>query len=446
MGADGSRGRDRVRVAVGMLLAVGVAGGVGWAMLAKNTRRGLTTEEGGGRLDVDAWRALCAASGAPLPCGDANLAKLRRIVKRGGVVDAVRPLCWPILFGLDAEGDAGADLPGTSMPASAPGGQWGRRRALQVGRRERYKKLLHKVGDAMREVRPVGEDLLQGGFTAALRDAARVLDIDLQRLSGDPEDADVVAMRPMLRRIVLAHVALDPEVGYCQGMAEVAAPFLGVLLQFGHTDTMGHSDGGPEDGVVGGVTLAESEAFWLFEAVLRRHLGDNFRDGFRGVWSQLRCVRQLCTRHDPALARAIVASGIAQWPTLEEAKDDSAGMKAGEVAARLYAEPFLFCFRAILLGFRRELSRDAFLALLEIRAADAQPARAALLACHFLAAMLIQDRGKLLAHDGTDVGRDEACYSFFHDAGSCKSIAFWPTLARARAMLARSRPSELSLS
>lgn len=107
----------------------------------------------------------------------------------------------------------------------------------------------------------------------------------------------------------------------------------------------------------------------------------------------------------------------------------------GEVAARVHAEPFLFCFRALLLGFRRELSRDAFLVLLEAQAADPEPGRAATLACRFAAAVLMQQRASLMAHDGSELGRDEACYGLFRDAE--RAISFWPALARAQAILAQ---------
>ena len=388
--------------------ALGAGGALGWALWAKQRPRPRP------RLDADAWRALCAASRAPLPHGPRPLAKMRQIVMQGGVVDAVRPLAWPILFGLDP-GDEDIEASGTQhAAASSAGGGWRRRRALQERRRERYLSLVAEVNEALGGSGPQAE--------GPLGEAARVLDIDLQRMS------DAVSMRPELRRIVLAHVAWDPALGYCQGMAEVAAPFLGVLRQFGDVDTLGDVMGNGDDGDGGArVTLAESEAFWLYEAVLKNHLGGNFRDGFRGVWRQLGHLRRLCTRHDPALTRAVVLSSSSRG------EEERAGM--GEVAARVHAEPFLFCFRALLLGFRRELSRDAFLVLLEAQAADPEPGRAATLACRFAAAVLMQQRASLMAHDGSELGRDEACYGLFRDAE--RAISFWPALARAQAILAQ---------
>jgi hypothetical protein len=110
----------------------------------------------------------------------------------------------------------------------------------------------------------------------------------------------------MARRLVSvlsAYSVQDPEVGYCQGMVDLAAPFVAVMAD-------------------------ESEAFWCFERVMSAARGcfvsgaEAVRDGLESLASVLSC-------SDPVLMHKLLRVG------------------AGDC---------MFAYRMLLVRMRRELS------------------------------------------------------------------------------------------
>lgn len=103
--------------------------------------------------------------------------------------------------------------------------------------------------------------------------------------------------------LLSAYAVYDPEIGYCQGMADLAAPFVALV---------------PDD----------VEAFWCFERLMR-HSRANFAHSGEGVRAQLRMLARVLEHKDPVLMHHLRHVG------------------AGEC---------LFAYRMVLVLMRRELS------------------------------------------------------------------------------------------
>ncbi|GIL71169.1 hypothetical protein Vretifemale_1776 [Volvox reticuliferus] len=78
-----------------------------------------------------------------------------------------------------------------------------------------------------------------------------------------------------LRNVLLTHVVFDRDLGYCQGMSDLAAPLLVIMRD-------------------------EAEAFWAFAALMERMAG-NFHTDLLGMTLQLAALRRLVQLVDPPL-------------------------------------------------------------------------------------------------------------------------------------------------
>lgn len=115
-----------------------------------------------------------------------------------------------------------------------------------------------------------------------------------------------------LRNILLTYTMFNFDLGYCQGMSDLASPLLYVMRD-------------------------EAEAFWCFAALMDR-LEGNFHTDQRGMHSQLLALQKLVRVLDPQLHAFL------------EAKD---------------CLNYFFCFRWVLIHFKREFKFDEMLRLWE---------------------------------------------------------------------------------
>mmetsp|Transcript_11085 Transcript_11085/g.26301 ORF Transcript_11085/g.26301 Transcript_11085/m.26301 type:complete len:467 (+) Transcript_11085:110-1510(+) len=113
--------------------------------------------------------------------------------------------------------------------------------------------------------------------------------------------------------LLSAYAVYDPEIGYCQGMSDLAAPFVAVLAD-------------------------DVEAFWCFESLMQTARRD-FGDGGEGMGMRLRTLARTLEHHDPVLVHKLYLSGAADC---------------------------LFAYRMVLVRMRRELSLDKCLLLWEV--------------------------------------------------------------------------------
>lgn len=69
----------------------------------------------------------------------------------------------------------------------------------------------------------------------------------------------------MLRNVLLAHVMWNFDLGYVQGMSDLAAPLLWVArTEVGHPGQLSAEER----------TAVEAEAFWMFAALMERMAGN----------------------------------------------------------------------------------------------------------------------------------------------------------------------------
>lgn len=128
-----------------------------------------------------------------------------------------------------------------------------------------------------------------------------------------------------MRRILLTYVMYNFDLSYCQGMSDLLAPILYVLMK----DVDPQSTDRWEE--------AESEAFWCFSALMDKR-ESNFHTDQRGMHSQLLALEKMLRLLDPQLF---------------------------ECFERLDALNFFCCFRWVLILFKREFSFDEVLRLWE---------------------------------------------------------------------------------
>ncbi|KAK9814540.1 hypothetical protein WJX72_007608 [[Myrmecia] bisecta] len=115
-----------------------------------------------------------------------------------------------------------------------------------------------------------------------------------------------------LRRILLTYSIFNFDLGYCQGMSDLASPMLYVMRD-------------------------EAEAFWCFAALMER-LESNFHTDSRGMHAQLLALRNLIQLVDPKLHAYL------------EGRD---------------CLNYFFCYRWLLIHFKREFTFDEVLRLWE---------------------------------------------------------------------------------
>ncbi|EFJ48093.1 hypothetical protein VOLCADRAFT_60703 [Volvox carteri f. nagariensis] len=146
-----------------------------------------------------------------------------------------------------------------------------------------------------------------------------------------------------LRNVLLTHVVYDRDLGYCQGMSDLAAPLLVVMRD-------------------------EAEAFWAFAALMER-LGCNFHTDLQGMTLQLGALRQLVQLVDPPLHAYL------------ERRD---------------CLSYYFAFRWLLILFKREFKFDEVLSLWEACWACRRTRH---LHLYLAAAVLVHHRRVILSSD-----------------------------------------------
>jgi hypothetical protein len=131
-----------------------------------------------------------------------------------------------------------------------------------------------------------------------------------------------------LKNILLTYIFWNWDLGYCQGMSDIAAPIIWVV----HSGLHGQmkTSLNPDE-----LLLLESESFWMFAALLER-IGPNFSSDGLGMQNQLAILR--------GLVKAI-------QPDLYEYLSDHDALN------------MFFCFRWILILFKREFQFDKVIRL-----------------------------------------------------------------------------------
>ncbi len=195
--------------------------------------------------------------------GAGGLAALRERAFRGGVAPAARPAAWRWLLGVDAP-DATAAARAAARAARARRyralrAQWATISPEQAARHARWAERVSRVKrDVRRTDRAARFFAAEGGAPAAA-----------------------------LRAVLLTHVALDFDLGYAQGMSDLAAPLLYVAR--------GAHAGPLSDKAVR--AAVEADAFWLFVAAMRR-AGGNFAADGAAMTAQLAALRRVLQRVD----------------------------------------------------------------------------------------------------------------------------------------------------
>ena len=161
-----------------------------------------------------------------------------------------------------------------------------------------------------------------------------------------------------MRRILYSYVFWNFDLGYCQGMSDIVAP----LLVVNHT----HAD--EEEAEV--EEKIESETFWMFAAVLER-IGGNFSIDSNTIHAQLDSLRTIIARVDPPLHAHL---------------------------HRMDALSLFFCYRWLLILFKREFAFDQVLRLWDVFWSRSEYHLELFLA----AAILIRQRRTIL--NGSDSG------------------------------------------
>lgn len=147
-----------------------------------------------------------------------------------------------------------------------------------------------------------------------------------------------------LRRILLTYAMYNFNLGYCQGMSDLASPLLYVMCD-------------------------EVEAFWCFAALMER-VGSHFDEQQSGVQAQLKALREVIQVLDPPLHSHLES---------------------------LDALAYFFCFRWLLVLFKREFQLEEVLRLWE-----------AAWACPFTGHLLVYLAAAVLVHHRRDI-MEQAC-------------------------------------
>ncbi|KAI8103878.1 hypothetical protein M9435_006404 [Picochlorum sp. BPE23] len=127
----------------------------------------------------------------------------------------------------------------------------------------------------------------------------------------------------VLRNILLSHVMWNWDLGYCQGMSDMVTPFIHVALNSGGDGSNHLTD------------EVESEAFWAFAALMEK-IGGNFSIDGSSMQTQLETLQKLLKHLDPPLY---------------------------DFLCQQHASNMFFCFRWLLVLFKREFPFDQVLKL-----------------------------------------------------------------------------------
>jgi len=230
----------------------------------------------------------------------------------------------------DVRRDAWRYLLGLHVPGSTPD----QRKAAVAQRRARYQGLL-KQWQSM--------STAQAARFSSWRERVSRVEKDVRRTDRTQPlyAAEGGPASKALTRMLLSYAMYDFDMGYCQGMSDMAAPLLGVLRD-------------------------ESEAFWGFAALMER-MGANFQEDQQAMHAQLVALRGLLQLVDPQL-----------YAHLEQAD----------------ALTCIWAFRWLLIHFKRELPYEGVLRLWE--AAWSYPATPHL-HLYLAAAVLVHHRRAIMA-------------------------------------------------
>lgn len=288
------------RLAVGLAAAAGVAWVARCAFAVLEARRCRLRP-----LTPEAWAALRHES-------DRNT--VAALVQRGGVAPSLRAEVWPLLLGLRGETEQ-ADT------AAAE------REAAYAAMQRRCKELA-----AADDATPFSE-------------ACRVISVDVPRTPLEQQGKARRAPEAKLTRLLRAYAAHDGAVGYCQGMSELAALFMGV---FGD----------------------EALCFAAFAAFIARQRRSFQADVASGVCARLRNLGALLARADAPV---------------------------GARLERLGAAECTWALRPMVVLLMRELSSGDAATLFDVLMASADD-----FILFVIAAALLRERRALLCADGID--------------------------------------------
>ncbi|KAL6778092.1 hypothetical protein ACKKBG_A16895 [Auxenochlorella protothecoides x Auxenochlorella symbiontica] len=249
-------------------------------------------------LSLEEFQAMHDAEGRLV-----DTAGFRRRVFSSGVSPAARPAAWAVLLGLTP--------PGTTAAAAA---------AARSARLARYVQLRAQWRGVSRA---------QAARWARWRERVARVDKDVRRTDrgAAPFAREGGAGARMLRRLLLTYAMYNYDLGYCQGMSDLAAPILAVAMAGRGGGRLARDQ----------QAEVESEAFWGF-ANLMEGVGANFSTDCTGMHAQLEALRQLLELLDPPLH------------------------------AHLHRRDCLslyFCYRWLLILFKREFGFDQVLRLWE---------------------------------------------------------------------------------
>lgn len=234
-------------------------------------------------LSSEEWGTFFTADGRI-----ADETSLRRRIFLSGVEPGLRREAWKFLLGFHSFSSTHAQ-----------------RRKLQAERRTEYGQLKAQwtsITDA------------QAARFGKWRERRTRVDKDVRRTDrGHPFfSGERNSHLKALRRILLTYCMYNFDLGYCQGMSDLAAPILYIVRD-------------------------EADAFWCFAALMERLQG-NFHTDCNGMHAQLQALEELVRLVDPQLHAFF---------------------------ARKDCLNFFFCYRWLLIHFKREFAFDEVLRLWE---------------------------------------------------------------------------------
>eukprot|EP00873_Tetraselmis_striata_P017495 jgi/Tetstr1/437759/TSEL_026413.t1 len=238
-------------------------------------------------LGLEQWGAFLDSEGRLV-----NEAGFRQRVFYSGLSPSLRKEGWKFLLGL--------------YPASSTAAE---RRGLAAARAAEYETLKAQWSTITPK---------QAARFSKWRERQTRVEKDVHRTDrshpffADDSCPETAAHLAQLRAILLTYAMYNFDLGYCQGMSDLAAPILAVVQ-------------------------SEADAFWCFAALMER-MQSNFHTDQTGMHTQLLALRQLVELLDPQL-HAFLAS-----------KD---------------CLNYFFCFRWVLIQFKREFDFEGVLRLWE---------------------------------------------------------------------------------
>lgn len=259
----------------------------------------------------------------------------RQRVHDGGVDPEARAQAWKLLLGVDAPGWGAAQCA-----------------AEQEARRLRYRQCRLQWRTVDRE---------QAARCSKWRERRTRIEKDVRRTDRAHRfyAHERSQAHDMLQNVLLTYERYNQDLGYVQGMSDLLAPILYVMRTAAPASV--------HEQLPGELALAvEAEAFWCFERLMRRMEG-NFSSDSRSMHEQLLTLRALLQLLDPQLHAHL------------EARD---------------CLSLFFCYRWVLIAFKREFAFEEVLRLWE--ALWAGPPGLHLYLC---VAVLMQHRRTILSHD-----------------------------------------------